>query len=161
MAIYELCEGGTTIQRCRSRISSLVRALRHAVAQWERRRITRISAWRLHTRQKGWGKPQATSIAIYSNNKCSQLIVHEEQRTFALLELCRGRVHTTHAMLWCGQQTWVPRSRDLETLHEKVRQDNSQGANSLCRHSQVGLPGAHEGRTHRRSNPTTKKTPFP
>lgn len=69
MAVHELREGGTALQGRCARVPSLVRAVRHAVAERERRRLARVSARRIHSRQKGRGESPIHFLLLHVKYK--------------------------------------------------------------------------------------------
>ena len=80
--------------------------------------------------------------------KSSPPTVPKEHGTLQLLQLRGGRVHAADAVLRGAAEAGVPGPRDLEALHEAVRQDGRQGAHLLHQPPQAGLPQPCQGRGH-------------
>lgn len=84
---------------------------------------------------------------VYRVYSC--IAVPAKQRALVVLELGGGRVHAADAVLRRGVQARVSRPRDLEALHEALRQDHREGAGGVRRDRQGGLPEPRAGRARR------------
>lgn len=74
------------------------------------------------------------------------LTVPEEQRACALQRLRRRRFHTADAMLRCRVEAGMSGPRDLEKIHEEIREDHRQSPSGLRGYSEEGIPQSSEGR---------------
>ena len=77
------------------------------------------------------------------------IAVPKEQRARAVQRLRRRRLHTINPVLRRGLQAGVPRSRDLEEVHEEVRKDHCESVGCVRRHREEGVPKPPEGGTNR------------
>ena len=78
-------------------------------------------------------------------NHVSSSTVPKEHRARQLLQLGGGRVHAADSVLRGPTEAGMPRSGDLEALHEEVCQDGGQGFDDLRRRPQDGLPQSRQG----------------
>ncbi len=129
------------------------------MAEWERRRVSGVPQRGIQSWQERWRKfpPRIRHeplLLLYFFLRTMKLIlpfssafpVPSEQRARAVLQLSCRRVYPTDSMLWCREQTGMPRSRDLEEVHETIRQDCRQSAHGLCERRGKGVWAVRQGR---------------
>lgn len=134
-------------------MTQMVWAVRHAMAERERRRFPRVPSRCLQAWQTRWGN--WTSLFFYHwisitipHVLLSKLTVPAKQRTYSLLDFSGGHFHAIGPVLWCGFQTRMSRPRNLETIHETIRQNHSQSIAGLCRYSQKGVSSVDQRWTY-------------
>lgn len=124
----------------------------NAMAERKWRRFARVPTWSLQKRQTRWGNITFIIHALALNYiyLLRKTIVPAKQWTHTFLDVGRRHFHATCPVFRCCVETWVPWSRNLETLYETIRQDHRQSITCLCRHCQERISSVDQRWTNRK-----------
>ena len=133
----------------------VVWAVCNAMVERKRWRFPRIPSRSLQARQTGWGNMKfihgCSLICMLNTISLRQReSVPAKQRTHPVFDVGGGHLHATRPVFWCRVETRMSGSRNLETLHETIRQDDSQSIACLRRHGQKGIPTTDKRRANRK-----------